>query len=184
MWKALVLCLLALPVQAQEITQGEMRLMGLVFDDCLGFVRGGSQPFRNTEQMPVSDQTLADLPSPARAPGATARHILNERYTAIWGQDETARFCMMVSNSESTADMMFLVDPNAFLDRVTAQATAAGLTQHEPPEEFSPIHISLWHEPGTYSDGIRLVILPTADRQDQKDVGYFIVGGPPITPLS
>ncbi|PIE10727.1 MAG: hypothetical protein CSA72_06520 [Rhodobacterales bacterium] len=184
MREALIFLALALPAQAQEVTEGETLAFRLAFDDCMGHVLAGAEPFTDLPQIPLTDEARSTLPRGARHPGVTTHHLWSDRYTAIWGQDDNARLCMILSNGASDAPMQLLVDPDGFLDRVSARADQIGLTEHELPETFTPLATTSWHEPGPLQGGLRLTIMPTGDKGGLSDAGLIIVAAPIPEPPS
>lgn len=175
----IALLVAALPAQAQQITEGEDLVMRLTFGDCMDHVRHGTQPFADLPKTTVSDELHAMLPRGALHPGIAIHHILSERYIAVWGQDDARVMCMIRSDIDSGAAMHLLVDPEGFLDRVTARANAMGLVADGLPDEFTPLSIPVWADPDNPEGGIRMVILPTARDGALADAGLIIVSGPP-----
>ena len=49
----------ALPATAQEIEENEALAMRLIFDDCLGYVKDGIEPFEGLETSDLTAQEIA-----------------------------------------------------------------------------------------------------------------------------
>jgi hypothetical protein len=127
----------------------EALVMRLIFEDCLGYVRHGRTPFAGLATRPAPPAVIAELP--ARMPDRDkAVELLSPRYVASWGADAMARHCMVRTVFEAVqagAPAKLGVKAEGFVSRVDARAKAAGLTQAETAEHFSPIASNLWSEP-------------------------------------
>ncbi|MEN5084340.1 hypothetical protein ABE438_17805 [Bosea sp. TWI1241] len=169
----------------------EALVMRLIFEDCLGYVRHGRTPFAGLATRPAPPAVIAELP--ARMPDRDkAVELLSPRYVASWGADAMARHCMVRTVFEAAqagAPAKLGVRAAGFVARVDARAKAAGLTQAETAERFSPIASNLWSEPGTGHESgplrpVSLSLLATTppDADGIADAGLFVMAGPPLPP--
>jgi hypothetical protein len=167
----------------------EALVMRLIFEDCLGYVRHGRTPFAGLATRPAPPAVIAELP--ARMPDRDkAVELLSPRYVASWGADAMARHCMVRTVFEAVqagAPAKLGVKAEGFVSRVDARAKAAGLTQAETAEHFSPIASNLWSEPGTGHESgplrpVSLSLLATTppDADGIADAGLFVMADPPL----
>lgn len=124
----------------------------------------------------------AGLPAAARAL-ANRHHLLSERHVTYWGEDRAAegrtRLCVIMGTDDyATHPALLSVQPEGFLDRMTARAAAEGLTDHDLPDSFTPAADPPgWSAPGDGPGELRIVVLPH-DRPTPGrplDIGIIIV---------
>ena len=174
----LAAALLALPAAAQEIVEDEALVMRLIFEDCLGFARNERTPFGDLETFPVTDP---DLGPPAQIrPWVTTVHLMSERYVAFWGDDPSGRrLCFLQTDIEAEEPMLLGVRPEGFTARITARAAEEGMTEALTEEEFTPLRIDSWSEPGEDPGELSMTVAPTGANADGTvlDAGLFAVSG-------
>jgi hypothetical protein len=170
---AVLMVLIAAPVAAQSITDNEPRVMHAIFDDCVGFVDQNKPPFTADDLLPITAAGRGILPS--WVPGdAFVYHYRSDRYVIFWGGTARDRFCMMLSNRDSTAPHDMGVASAGFLERLTARAAQAGMTEAFVAGDWSPLITSDWRAPGG-DEVLRFTALPTAEDGAYTDVGVFVV---------
>ncbi|MFV0473189.1 MAG: hypothetical protein ACK5MQ_03130 [Pikeienuella sp.] len=160
---------------AAEPEENEALVMRLIFDDCVGYASEEKTPFEGLDLKPLSPEDDAALDRRTRSL-PNRRYLLSESYYAIWGRDAGVRICMIRPVTTAEGPMLLLVNPDGFLDRVTARAAVHGMTEADVGEEFSPFYLNSWREPG--GDGeLRVTVSPTAGSSDSPllDAGLIIV---------
>ncbi len=175
---------------AEQVEEHEALVMRLVFDDCLGFLRHGRTPFQGLATRPASAAGARQFPA-AMPDRNQIVELLSPRYLAAWGADANGRHCIVklaLDPWPPPEPGLLGVRPAGFVARVTARATAAGLSQHPGPgEAFSPLNVTTWSEPETGADTgpqrpIRIVLMPAGQNADGSvvvEVGTIVSGGPP-----
>ena len=179
--------LAASPTRAAEVERNEPLVMRIIFEDCLGYVRAGRMPFAGLPTRPATATAIARLP--AQMPDRDrAVELLSPRYTASWGEDANGRHCYVGSSYE--ADQAGLpgllgAPERGFLQRVTARATAEGLTENGVANELSTLALSYWSEPETGHDSgpgrpvsFSLMATTGPDAGSIADAGLILMGGP------
>ncbi|MGQ4275022.1 hypothetical protein [Terrihabitans sp. B22-R8] len=186
---AAALCL-AQPVAAEPIQPNGDLVMRLIFEDCLGYIRHGRQPFTGLETRQASPEALQGLHSPATSRAGTVQ-LLSPRYVADWGSDASASFCMIQTVRDDKGEPIspsghLGVEPKGFIGRVTERAVREGFTERDVGEELSPLFISTWRQPDNGQEigpesPIRFVIMPTGedDANGLVDAGLIVMRGPP-----
>lgn len=181
--------LIGAAAHAGEIEENEPLVMRLIFEDCLGYVRDGNEPFQGLATQPAAPEAIDRLPT--RMPDREkAVELLSPRYIAAWGADGDYRYCAVhtVRNDDGSivGSGLLGVPPEGFLERITKRAVAEGLTESFLGDEFSPLEINSWSEPETgYEVGplkpISFSLMPTDGMKDGSllDAGLFVMGGPP-----
>ncbi len=179
--------LAALPARAAEVESNEPLVMRIIFQDCLGYIRHGRVPFAGLPTRPAAAAAIRQLP--ARMPDREqAVELLSPRYTASWGEDANGRHCYVGSSFEADqagVPRLLGAPARGFLERVTARATAEGLTQHGVADELSPLSTSFWSEPETGHDrgperpvSFSLMATTAPDARGVADAGLILMGGP------
>ncbi|MDU7519938.1 MAG: hypothetical protein E7K72_00860 [Roseomonas mucosa] len=179
--------LAALPARAAELQRDEPLVMRIIFEDCLGYVRVGRTPFAGLPTRPATAAAVGRLP--ARMPDRDrAIELLSPRYTASWGEDANGRHCYVGSSYEADqAGLPGLLGApvRGFLKRVTARATAEGLTQNGVADELSTLSTSYWSEPETGHDrgpgrpvSVSLMATTGPDASGIADAGLILMSGP------
>lgn len=183
----LIVALGTIPVEAQEMATNEDLVMRLIFEDCLGYIRNGTTPFEGLATRPASAAAVAELPGYLRH-ATPPLQLLSSRYVASWGSDEKNSYCSVRTVWDDIADSQGLlgVKTQGFISRLAKRAIAAGLTERDPGEAFSPVSTISFHEPPTGHDTgplrpISFVVLPTEENPDSglSDAGLLVMGGPP-----
>ncbi len=165
------------PTLAEQARDNEAMVMRIIFEDCLGFVERDEAPFRGLDLIAISERGKEAFNAAAQA-SATMRHLFSTRYAAAWGEDEHARYCMIQTVQPPEGPMRLAVNPDGFLQRMTARASALGMTEHNLVEPLSPLATNDWREPGTGDlTELRVVILPTDANEARTlmDIGIILV---------
>ncbi len=115
------------PTLAEQARDNEAMVMRIIFEDCLGFVERDEAPFRGLDLIAISERGKEAFNAAAQA-SATMRHLFSTRYAAAWGEDEHARYCMIQTVQPPEGPMRLAVNPDGFLQRMTARASALGMT--------------------------------------------------------
>lgn len=177
-----VFAAIAAPAKAADIERNEALVMRIVFDDCLGYIRDGKQPFDGVGTFPLVREEVVRGPPAHMTVRREVVHLINQRYQAAWGEDTTGlRFCLVFTDITADDPMQLGVDPWGFLARVTERAAREGLTEALVGNEFSPIEMSVWSEPEEHPGYNRVVIMPTGENNDGTvlDAGLVAVAGAP-----
>lgn len=168
---------LALPAAAQTIAVNEPLVMRLIFDDCLGYVVDKRAPFEGLDMSDLSPEVERSLLKVERR--HNRKHLLSDRYYAIWGEDEHGRHCMIRSVDDPRLPALLGVQTAGFLDRLSARAAAAGMTEADvDPPIFDALHVHGWSEPGGDNDReLRMTVLPALAPEGSEvlDIGLIIV---------
>lgn len=120
------LALLPLPTAAQDVGANEAQVMRLIFDDCLGFVTDGTEPFTDMEANTLTrdeQQRLGLFGDQNRS----ARLINNGTYIAMWGKTEDMRSCVIATGERQILAPQLIVRKEDFIAQMTLRAGALGL---------------------------------------------------------
>lgn len=174
------------PARAAAVEENEALVMRIVFEDCLGYIRGSKTPFVGLHTGPASEAAIKTLHPMMRAHG-TVVELLSPRYVASWGEAPDSRFCAVMTVYDATDPGKLGVRPEGFIAHVNERAAKAGLTEGETSGVFSPVSSTRWSEPVTGSDAgpnrpVSMSIMPTSANADGSvlDAGLIIMGGPTL----
>lgn len=177
----LLLCLAApLAAQTPQITEDEPLVMRLVFDECVGFVVDGTEPFDGLPLFGISPQGASILND--RLPADAARyHIFSTRYVATWGHDDSYPFCLIQSDLESDEPGVLGVAPEDFRLRMHLRAPEYGLDSGSLVNKFTPLVTPYWVSPiGDGTTGVSVVVMPTMGDETLYDAGLISVSRRPV----
>lgn len=169
--------------EIKTIENNEPLVMRIIFDDCLGFIKKGVAPFQGLSLSPITPKG-ADMLHAGRTDNGEKYHLFSDRYVVAWGQDNRARYCILLTSRPSDEPTMLGVKRTGFLERLTKRADAAGMTENDLPVTFSPLHTTSWREPDIDGkSGLRMVVMPTdsSEDQDMVDAGLIVIATEPYS---
>jgi hypothetical protein len=119
------LALLPLPAAAQDFEANEALLMRLIFDDCVGFVKDGIEPFDGlkTEEPSAEEKSLVEL----TGKDLSATVIQNRTYLAWWGTVAGKKACTIFRGVERQDQQTSGIPLQRLLDQADLRAKDLGL---------------------------------------------------------
>ena len=160
------LALLPMPAAAQETEGDEALAMRLIFDDCLGFVKNGVEPFKGLKTRVLTLKEHEQFAAPTNE-GFSSKVIENRPYVVEWGALGDDRVCWIALAGNLISNPLLTVRKQEFLSQATFLAKKEGLvvgTSETNPEygEFSWVDYS-WVEPGEEETGLRILLSFSTD---------------------
>ena len=173
----------ALPATAQEIEANEALLMRLIFDDCVGFVKDGLEPFKGLETDDLNPEEREQFKELVEDGGLSIQMVENRTYVAVWGKLENAPTCLITPKSNQISEPLLTVRKREFIEQATLRALAEGLvvgTSETNPEygEFRWVDYS-WVGPGDETESLKVFLSYEAKESLARIDAIFVVIPPP-----
>lgn len=183
-WLAFACCMAATGAAAEEqpdIPDHEDRVMQIIFDECLNYLKTDMPPFEEFPLLPITEAGLEATPAFMPMDKLTVNHIFNTRYVAIWGRADPYIVCQILTIHEADGALEFGVRTEGFLDRLSARTKAAGFTESDYADAiergetpgFSALETYGWYGLETDEDQLRMIVMPTQGNATMSDAGLI-----------